>query len=116
MIFEFETIQAKVDLGGTVTRDEAEYLVRSVTRTCKGPVKRNKVAEYGELRRGAGNFGGGEKGYDIGLVDSLNRIPCGADFNDVICAFPFDGAERRVRCPNCKQVISFRSPFFNIVK
>jgi len=111
---EILAIVAKVDAGLPVTREEAEAVVRSVSRACKGPIKPGKEEEYGELRRAAGNFGGGGTGYDIGLVDTLNREGCGSDFNNVIVQFPFDGAEHYTPCPKCGQEISFRSPFFNL--
>lgn len=110
---EVVAIVAKVDAGLPVTREEAELVVRSVQRACKGPYKSEKhKAEYQELRNAAGGFGGQERGYDIGVLDALNRIHCGADFNDEIVKFPFDGKEHIVNCPKCGQEISFRSPFF----
>lgn len=114
MSTELQEIVARVEMGGAVTKEEAIAVVRSIKRTCKGPIKKNKLAEYGELRRAAGNFGGGNTGYDIGLVDSLNREGCGYDFNNVVVSYPFDGQEHIVNCPNCKQQISFRSPYFKL--
>lgn len=109
-----QIIMAKVEGGDFVTAEEARTVIRSVTRTCKGPIKPGKEAEYAELRRGAGQFGEAIRGYNIALVDSLNRDYCGYDFNKVVEAFPFDGKERSVKCPGCGMQISFRSPFFKV--
>lgn len=107
-------IIARAEIGAPVTREEAIALIRSIGRTCKGPIKKGKEAEYGELRRAAGNFGGGNTGYDIGLVDRLNRDFCGYDFNNVVVQHPFDGQSHVVECPNCHQKINFTSPVFNL--
>lgn len=111
---DLELILAKVDGGLPVTFEEAKVVINSVTRTCKGPIKPGKEAEYAELRRGAGQFGEAIRGYNIALVDSLNRDYCGYNFNKVIESYPLDGAEHTVNCPNCKLQISFRSPYFKL--
>ncbi len=110
-----ETILAKIDAGGTVTQEEAELVVQAVVRACKGPYKSEKHrAEYQEIRDKMGVVGGSGTAYDIGLLDSLNRDFCGANFNDVIVQYPFDGKEHEVACPKCGQTISFRSPYFPV--
>ena len=111
---ELEVILAKVEADMPVSIEEARLVVNSVTRTCKGPIKLGKEAEYAELRRGAGQFGEAIKGYNIALVDSLNRDYCGYNFNKVIEAHAFDGKEHVVNCPKCKLKISFRSPYFKL--
>lgn len=40
--------------------------------------------------------------------------PCGADFNDVICAEPFDGGEHFGICPKCGNRVAFTSPIFEL--
>jgi hypothetical protein len=111
---DVEVILAKVEANVPVSVEEARTVGHSVTRTCKGPIKLGKEAEYAELRRGAGQFGEAISGYNIALVDSLNRDFCGYNFNHVIESYPFDGREHVVNCPQCKMEISFRSPYFNI--
>jgi hypothetical protein len=111
---EMKSIQDRVDAGLPVKRDEAIALVRSVARTCKGPIKPGKEAEYAELRRAAGTFGGVDSGNSIALLDSLNRDYCGADFNDEIVKYPFDGQQRQAVCSECGQVINMTSPYFNL--
>lgn len=111
---EMDFVQDIVDAGGTVTREQAEVLVRRVGRVCKGPIKPGKEAEYAELRRQLG--GPAVAGGDTAILDSLNRDYCGADFNDVVCSVPFDGREHEVTCRKCGQVSSFRAPFFRIAE
>ena len=100
---ETAAIAARVDAGEAITREEAEAIVRSIARTCKGPYKSEKHrAEYAELREKVGGFGGSERGYDIAALDAVNRNACGADLNEVICREdPFDGVERALTCDKC---------------
>jgi len=112
---EMKSIQDRVDADEKVTREEAEALIRSITRTCKGPIKPGKEAEYAELRRAAGSFGGAESGNSIALLDQLNRDHCGADFNDEIVKYPLDGQQRVAKCSKCGLEINFKSPRFNLV-
>ncbi len=111
---QVDEIMARVYANGTVTREEAEFVVRAVGRWCKGPKKPGVEAEYAKMREAVGVVGGQEKGYDLALMDSILREPCGADFNDVIVQFPFDGADHLEPCPKCGQMISFRSPIFPV--
>lgn len=39
---------------------------------------------------------------------------CGRDFNDEICANPFDGEVRSYNCPNCGLSGTYRSPLYEI--
>jgi len=39
--------------------------------------------------------------------------PCGRDFNDEICANPFDGAVRNYACPACGLAGTYRSPLYD---
>lgn len=100
--------------GGKCTKEEAEFAVKAIARTCKGPVKLGKEAEYAELREKAGNFGNPDTHGSIAMLDAVNRDYCGYDFNSVILAYPLDGQEHLVNCPKCGLEISFRSPFFPI--
>lgn len=109
-----------------VTREEAEFLVRSQGRPCKGPKKPGVEHEYAKMRSVAGMVGGEDKGYSIAFMDSVLREGCGYDFNNIIMAYPLDGADhsdlspfggpdKSAKCPECGQSISFRSPYFNLV-
>lgn len=40
--------------------------------------------------------------------------PCGRDFNDEVCANPFDGEVRNYACPACGLTGTYRSPFYEI--
>lgn len=116
---EADALWQRINSGGTITREEAMALERRVTRTCKGPVKAGKEAEYVELRKAVQSrfghgFGGGNSALDIGLVDTLNRESCGYDFNELLFRFPFDGRSHRQPCPSCGQMISFRSPWYPV--
>jgi hypothetical protein len=39
---------------------------------------------------------------------------CGRDFNDEVCAQPFDGEEREAKCPKCGTVARYRSPVIKV--
>lgn len=39
---------------------------------------------------------------------------CGADFNDIICAGPFDGEQHEYVCPKCGQVGLYGAPLFEL--
>ena len=39
---------------------------------------------------------------------------CGRDFNDEVCAHPFDGEAREYLCPDCGLTGTFRSPLYEI--
>jgi len=111
---QVDEVMAKVYAGGTVTREEAEFVVRAGGRWCKGPKKPGAEAIYAEARAASGNVSGAEKGYDLSQMDAVLREGCGADFNEVIVKFPFDGTEHLEPCPKCGQMISFRSPVFPV--
>lgn len=95
-----------------VTREEAEYLVRSQGRWCKGPKKEGADAEYAKMREVVGMTGGQEQGFDLATMDAVLREGCGYDFNEVLMQYPLDGNEHFVPCPKCGMTISFRSPIF----
>lgn len=114
---DITSISARAAKRLPVTREEAEFLIRAVSRACKGPYKSEKhKSEYQELRDRAGMFGDNSPGggHSIEFLDLLNRNRCGADFNDEILKYPLDGQEHLVSCPKCGQEISFRSPVFVI--
>ena len=39
---------------------------------------------------------------------------CGADFNDIICAGPFDGQQHEYTCPKCGQKGQYGAPYFEL--
>lgn len=118
VVTELEAIGLRVDAGESVTREEADALVRSVKRLCKGPFKSERHrAEYQELRSNVGMVATEEsakRGYSIEMLDTLNRNYCGYDFNNIIMEYPLDGNDHLVPCPKCGQEISFRSPRFDL--
>src|SRR5580658_10128372 len=117
-----------------VTQAEAEAVVRSVTRVCRGlpvlePEKQkefqaawNSAFAVGDWSASCWVADAAEKAVgivgaqvDAGDWENLWRRaataiyahgdtvgkPCGYDFNDIICSFPFDGAPRIGKCPKC---------------
>lgn len=57
----------------------------------------------------------GEAWSDVAVLLDM-RAGCGADFNDIICAHPFDGQQREYRCPRCGQTGPFTSPYFELTE
>ena len=80
---------------------EAE--VRGVGRTRRGPLSAAGAAE-----RDAALTAGDHEG--ARAIDAQQRTPCGADFNDVVCAGPFDGQEHPYACPACGVTGVYRAP------
>jgi hypothetical protein len=110
-----EDLLSRVASGNAITKEEADFLQSALVLSCKGPYRSEKhKAEYAEIRSKMGTTGGGGTGYDIGLLDSLNRQGCGYNFNQVVMQFPYDGREHYEPCPKCGQMISFRSPYWPV--
>jgi hypothetical protein len=42
--------------------------------------------------------------------------PCGADFNDIICAGAFDGKQHAYTCPKCGQTGHYGAPYFDVAE
>ena len=90
-----------------MTRAEAETEVRSITRTCRGPLHpdkmkiKNALLEDGRLEEAAAE-------------DAAGRPGCGADFNDVVCAGPFDGKFHPATCPACGVDHSYTAPLYDV--
>jgi hypothetical protein len=90
-----------------MNRAQAELEVRSITRTCRGPLdpERSKVKNAlladGRLEEAAAE-------------DAAGRPGCGYAVNDMICAAPFDGNARQATCPRCGQTINFTAPLYDV--
>lgn len=89
-------------------REEAEAIVRSVTRRCRGPLDPkvredvNKLLADGQHAKAA-------------ALDAQSRKGCGADFNDVVMAGPLDGKEHAYTCGNkCGVTGVYTAPLFVI--
>jgi hypothetical protein len=49
------------------------------------------------------------------LLDDALRVPCGADFADIVLANPLDGCEREYECPLCGVRGRYTAPLYNVV-
>lgn len=145
------TIQEVEERAGqdlSVTQQEAEALVRSITRTCRGnPIlttnQMQTLATAWHQHRQANDWeaaktatldaetligvegGPVEDNYDWEALwvraaraifahgDTVGK-PCGQDYNDLICALPFDGKSHVTTCPKCGATNHVRTPRFVI--
>lgn len=90
-----------------VTREEAEARIRSVTRTCRGPLPEEAQEKIGAaLQAGDTEF--------ARRLDRDNREGCGADFNDVVVEGPFDGEVHEYECAECGVEGTYRAPQFDL--
>lgn len=122
-------------------RDEAERIVRSVRRTCRGhPLlsyaeRRGYIVRWRAAER-AGDFSFGlvlkreleeklkrssrpiaEQDWQnllrrVASLVSVHTEDCGYNFNDIVAAGPWDGKEHDYQCPCCGVVGSYRAPLF----
>lgn len=83
---------------------EQVTLVRSIVRTCRGPLQ----PEAAELKAAA--LAAGE--LERARAADAKRVSCGADFNEVILAGPLDGSEQPYQCPQCGVSGTYRAPRF----
>lgn len=112
----------------TYTRADAEAHVRSFRRVCRGPLPPETRVVVNALL--AGGFKVAARHYDKhgGLIkdlpvklppeiQKLEEVPgrerCNRDFNDTICAGPFDGKEHKYKCGHCGVEGTYIAPFFN---
>lgn len=91
----------------TITRDEAETLIRSIERRCRGPLKPGAAGAIAELLE----RGDTEKARG---VDAAARRGCGADFNEVILAGPLDGEPHAYKCPSCGLTGTYTAPLLPV--
>lgn len=89
-----------------MTREEQEALVRSLSRTCRGPLNadaakaRDALLAEGRMEEAA-------------QADKAGRGGCGYDVNEIVCAVEFDGQPRSATCPKCGVLINFTPPHFD---
>jgi len=48
------------------------------------------------------------------FIDGTSRVRCGADFNDIVAAGPYDGKTHAYKCPKCGVAGEYRAPKFTI--
>lgn len=79
-----------------MTREQQEAVVRSITRTCRGPVLEPATVKEDGTWKHAVHQG------------------CGYDVNEMIIKHPFDGVTRKENCPKCNTEQVFHvTPFEN---
>jgi hypothetical protein len=88
-------------------RVACETHIRSVQRVCRGPLdpqhQRAAIQLIEEGRR-----------EEASAMDAAGRDHCGADFNDVVVAGPWDGAMREYSCPSCEKTGKYAPPTFTV--
>ncbi len=119
-------------------RDDAVKEIRSIERRCRGP-HREKILprDYERFSKGLQDSlaavttePAGGPGTPRELItrmvqdpahhasarelDETMRSACGYDVNEIIAAGPLDGTKFSVECPQCKQTITGRHPFFEL--
>lgn len=123
-------------------RDQAEKIIRSVRRTCRGHpllsyAERRKYIVRWQAAERAGNFGLAlrlkgslDKRFRLNhrrevtcqnwenLLQQTAKLitahteDCGYDFNDTVVAGPWDGKEHDYQCPHCGVEGGYRAPLF----
>lgn len=100
-----------------MNRAEAEAVIRSIERRCRGPLSdehRDVVASL--LAQGktheAQAYDNTHRGIPTETPRGTVYAPCNYNVNDLICAGPIDGLDHTVQCPRCKVVISYRPAWF----
>jgi hypothetical protein len=88
-----------------MTRSEQEALVRRVKRTCRGILPEKAKAFRDELLASGALD-------EAGHQDRAYRTGCSADFNDVVCAGPFDGKTHAYTCPACGVQGEYQAPIW----
>jgi len=86
----------------------AEAIIRSVTRTCMGPLKPGAREAIAELMAD----GSEEARSRARTLNVTERVGCGADINELVISAPFDGQDEVYLC-RCGLEGSFRAPLFN---
>lgn len=88
-------------------KTEKEKIVRSVQRTCKGPLS-DQAAGMKEALIAGGDFSGARE------ADRIGRQGCGQDVNDLIVAhLDKPGQTLDVECPGCEREIAMTIPVFD---
>lgn len=88
-----------------MTKKEAEEHIRSIKRRCRGTLSAaarktvNALLDEGRLP-------------EARQADRANRSGCGADFNDIIVAGPWDGETHEYKCSKCGLEGEYRAPVF----
>lgn len=90
-----------------MTRAEAEEAVRAIPRRCRGPIT-PEAAQVRDALLADGNL------EDARAEDNAGRPGCGADFNEIVCSVPFDGARHEYTCPSCGVEGTFTAPIFDL--
>lgn len=90
-----------------MTKAEKEKEVRSIRRTCMGPLD-PEAAELKAQLLEAGDLEGAR------LANRVGRPGCGQDINDLIVAHLDEpGEELEEECPGCKRTVAFTVPVFD---
>jgi len=98
------------------TRAEAEAVVRSTGRTCKGvPRDAERTAARALLAEGrheeASAMDDASYRHPAGHPNA-GQYACGHNINDLIVAGPFDGQSHEVTCPTCGRTMRYTAPYF----
>jgi hypothetical protein len=88
-------------------RSEAESIIRSIPRTCRGPITAARAAQRDALLT-ADDLEG------AAAADRAGRPGCGADFNAIVIAGPLDGQAHAYTCPTCGVSGTYTAPLFEL--
>lgn len=77
-----------------MTAEDLARAVQAVRRICRGPLS-------AEAREAVARLLSADRAEEARELDLRRRGGCGADFNEVILAGPFDGLEHPYCCPKC---------------
>jgi len=92
--------------------EEAEAFIRAQPRICRGPLReqeRKAVAQLldeGRLEEAKAMDETGRNHPETGANT------CGADFNNIVVAGPWDGRQHPYKCPRCGVVGKYTAPTF----
>jgi hypothetical protein len=86
-------------------RAEAERIIRTQKRFCRGPLSPQHAKAVEQLLREG-------RRDEASAMDAAGRSHCGADFNDVVVSGPWDGQPHTYACPRCGVAGKYVAPSF----
>jgi len=113
---EYKALLAKASPAGAADTktllDEAQRAVceahiRAVKRVCRGELNP-------QHRRAAIQLIEAGRREEASAMDEAGRAGCGADFNDVVVAGPWDGVMHDYACPTCKKSGKYGAPTYEV--
>jgi hypothetical protein len=88
-----------------MTRAQAIAQIRAVQRRCRGPLSPASAKVVKALLSDG-------RTEQAKRADAVGRVPCGADFNAIVIAGPWDGERHEYTCKKCGLKGTYRAPHF----